>query len=385
MNPRPAESLSAESAESDAEAREFEDFARTQDPLEVEAALRALRRRNGLDAAGERELQDWLAADPRHGEALDDMDRTLGDLQKLPVEDVEALREALQLPHTPAPGKALPLRPARGAEPLMQPRWWVCWLDLCLPKAAFALVAVLICGAAWFGWQSWRQQPLFQQAYATARGQQLSVVLPDAPADGSRLALDTATRLDVSLYRDHREVRLDEGEAMFIVHHDAGRPFHVATGGLRITVLGTRFSVRHAGSGRDAGQTVVEVEEGRVRVASTDPASTQPERLLTAGQRLVVDTQARFGDVTALAGGSVAAWRSGRVSFDQTSLADAIAEFERYGPTGLVVRDPAVAALKVGGSFGVGQSKQFAKALPEILPVRLVRHGNLTEVVAEGP
>ncbi|MEN3111341.1 FecR family protein [Uliginosibacterium paludis] len=383
MNPLPADPLPADSA--DAEAREFEDFARSQDPVELEAATWALRRRNGLDAEGERALADWLAADPRHGEALDDMDRTFGDLQQLPAGERAALRQGLAGPARLPGGSGLAAAsgPVRGT--VVRPRSWAGWLELCLPHAALAALAFVVCGAAWFGWQAWRQQPLFEQTYATVRGQQLAVVLPDAPADGSRVALDTATRLDVSLYRAHREVRLEEGEAMFSVHHDTERPFHVTAGGLRITVVGTRFSVRHAGSGRDAGQTVVEVEEGRVRVASADPATTQPERLLTAGQRLVVDGHDRFGEVTPLSAASVAAWRSGRVSFDQTPLADAIAEFERYGPTGLVVRDPAVAALKVGGSFGVGQSKQFARALPQILPVRLVARGGLTEVVADTP
>ena len=67
---------------------------------------------------------------------------------------------------------------------------------------------------------------------------------------------------------------------------------------------------------------------------------------------------------------------------DPAELADAIAEFERYGSTGLMVRDPVVAALPVGGSFSLGQHQQFVKVLPQLLPVRLVRRGELTEVVA---
>lgn len=385
MNPLPTDPRSAPSPDADAEAREFDEFARSQDPVELEAATWALRRRNGLDAAGEEALSDWLAADPSHGEALDDMDRTFGDLQQVPAEDLNALRQRLAGALPPAPGKPLHAAPEQAKTQLLQPRRWIGWLDMCLPRVTFAALALLACTGAWFGWQAWRALPRFEQTYATARGQQLAVVLPDAATDGSRLTLDTSTRLTVGLYRDHREVRLQEGEAMFAVHHDRASPFQVRAGSVRITVLGTRFSVRHAPDGRDAGETVVEVEEGRVRVASADPASTQPERVLVAGQRLVVDTHERFGEIMPLASGSVAAWRSGRVSFEQTPLAAAIAEFERYGPTGLVVRDPVVAAMKVGGSFGIGQSKQFAKALPALLPVRLVSRGGLTEVVADAP
>jgi transmembrane sensor len=63
-------------------------------------------------------------------------------------------------------------------------------------------------------------------------------------------------------------------------------------------------------------------------------------------------------------------------------LAQALAEFERYGPTGIVVRDPAVASLPVGGSYGVLQVQRFADSLPQTLPVRLVRRGDVLEVVA---
>lgn len=374
MNPRAPTPPPA--AAHDAEAREFEDFARGQDPLDVAAATWALRRRNGLDAAGEAELADWLQADPRHAEALDDMARGLDDLQHLPDDEIASLKAALTdapLPETLCPARA----------PASPMRWWQGLQLNWLPQAALAATVCVLCGSVWLGWQHWQEQPVFAQAYATARGQQLNVALPDAPLQGSSLQLDTASRAEVSLYRDRREVRLSEGQAMFVVHPDASRPFHVWAGGLQITVVGTRFSVRHSAQGQDAGQTVVEVEEGRVRVAPALPGQAAVE--LVAGQRVAADGHGGLGAVASKSPGAVAPWRSGRVSFDQTPLAQAIAEFERYGSTGLVVRDPAVAVLPVGGSYSLKQHRQFAEALPHLLPVRLVRRGELTEVVAREP
>jgi transmembrane sensor len=238
-----------------------------------------------------------------------------------------------------------------------------------------------------------------------ANWQQLKASLPDAAqqsaAPGSVLQLDTATQIQVRLYRDRREVHLQSGQAMFAVHSDPQRPLHVVAGALHITVVGTRFSVRHTGTGLDAGQTVVAVEEGRVRVerrrpgadstdgteapqdlaASTGAPADHPVEL-TAGQAVVADAQGRIGPVATLATNAIAPWRDGRLSFDQTPLAQAIAEFERYGRTGLVVRDPAVAALPVGGSYSLQQWRRFAETLPQVLPVRLVRRGEVTEVVA---
>ncbi|PLK49444.1 FecR domain-containing protein [Uliginosibacterium sp. TH139] len=383
MNSRPHDHAPAASPDPEEDARDFDAFAQDQDPLDIEAATWVLRRRNGLDTAGEAELADWLKADPRHGAALEDMEHTFDELRHLPDEHLASLRAGLgeraagAPPQAPAPAwpPALPRPPARSG--------WRAWLQGGrLPQAMAAALACVVVAGAWLGWQQWQLQPGFVQAYATERGQQLSVTLPDAASQGSTLQLDTASRAEVRLFRDRREVHLQEGQVMFVVHPDAQRPFHVWAGGVRVTVVGTRFSVRHSQSGRDAGQTVVEVEEGRVRVAPATADARLASVELHAGQRVVADGRGQLSAPAALPPTAVAPWREGRVSFDQTPLADAIAEFERYGHTGLVVRDPAVATLPVGGSYTLRQFQQFARALPQLLPVRLESRGALTEVVA---
>ncbi|MET0311910.1 MAG: FecR domain-containing protein, partial [Burkholderiaceae bacterium] len=234
----------------------------------------------------------------------------------------------------------------------------------------------------------WQRQPTFEQAFSTGRGQQRVVTLPDDALAGSSLQLDTATQLHATLFRDRREVRLEDGQAMFTVHADPKRPFHVRAGSLRITVVGTRFSVRHTASGIDAGKTVVSVEEGQVRVvrvgteAGPSPGQAAAPVELTAGLMLVAAREGTLGRPVAVAPAAVAQWRSGRIAFDHTPLRDALAEFERYGRTGLVVNDPAVAALPVGGSYNLRQFQQFARTLPEVLPVRLVPAGDSLEIVA---
>lgn len=375
--------------DANADEREFEAFAQRQDPLDMEAATWVARRRNGPSADGEAELQAWLNADPRHAEAFEDMDATFGDVKQLPDDDVAALKAGL----APAPEA----HPPRSAEPRRRP-WLLDWGQF-FPQAAAAAIAVALVGGGWMGWERWRQLPTFEQSFVTQRGQQLTATLPDTGADstvrGSTLQLDTATRLEARLYRDRREVHLADGQAMFTVKSDAERPFHVRAGALRITVVGTRFSVRHTQSGLGAGQTIVSVEEGRVRVVKAALAEGRDEVLsaatqtqaatveLAAGQMVVADDTGHIGPVTSVPASSIAPWRDGRISFDQTPLAQAIAEFERYGSTGLVVRDPRVAALPVGGSYSLKQWQRFAETLPQVLPVRLVRRGELLEVVAQ--
>ncbi|MFY7865761.1 FecR family protein [Roseateles sp.] len=387
-----ARTNSGQPAELDADEREFEVFAQEQDPLDIAAATWVTRKRSELSPAGEAELKAWLDADPRHAQAFEAMDATFGAVQQLSDDETAQFRAGLEEPDATAQGAALSGQ--HGLPSLLRP------LAAQTAAAAFAFSLV---GCIWLGWSHWQSQAVFEQAFATARGQQLSATLPDsaihAVAPASTLQLDTATQTHVRLYRDRREVHLHSGQAMFAVHRDSLRPFYVYVGELRVTVIGTRFSVRHTATGLDAGHTVVAVEEGRVRLdrlqpGAKDSAAAQvraafidapPDQAveLSAGQTVVADAQGRIGPVTTLAGKAIAPWREGRLSFDQVPLAQAIAEFERYGRTGLMLRDPALAALPVGGSFSLEQWHRFAEALPQVLPVRLVRHGEVTEVVAQ--
>ncbi|MFC7208495.1 FecR family protein [Comamonas endophytica] len=226
-------------------------------------------------------------------------------------------------------------------------------------------------GGSYMAWDHWQRQPVFAQNFETLRGQQLNVQLPD----GSQLRLDTATRVEVLLYRQRREVRLPEGQVAFAVQGDGTRPFDVLAGDTRVTVVGTRFSVRNT-----VGSPVsVAVEEGRVRVAAASDPDAAAAVLLTAGQQFVGGAA---GTVGAVAASGIAPWRDGRITLDNLPLSRALAEFERYGPTRMVVHDPAVAALRVSGTFDPRHLENFRRSLPQVLPVRLQEHGGQTEIVA---
>ncbi|XAH25130.1 FecR domain-containing protein [Xylophilus sp. GW821-FHT01B05] len=348
----------------DLDEREYAEFAQGQDPLDIEAATWVARQRNGLDAAAEDELRAWLAQSPSHQAAYEDLDGTFGRLRDMPAAERRSLK-ALAAPPT-QPCTPRPVSPGRRA--------WMLDISRFLPQAAAASVAFTVAGSGWWGWDYWRRQPTFEKNYATARGQQLQAELPD----GSHLLLDTSTQAEVRLFRDRREVRLPEGQAFFTVQADPSRPFHVLAGALRITVVGTRFSVRHTRSGMGEGETQVVVEQGRVRVARVQGEGSVE---LTAGQAVAADSSGQLRPVASVPPGSAAPWRDGRVSFDNIPLAQALAEFERYGSTGVLVRDPAVAALRVGGSYSLKNFRSFVQALPQQLPVRLAQRGNVTEVV----
>ncbi|MDO8038256.1 FecR domain-containing protein [Janthinobacterium sp. SUN137] len=334
------------SAQEQADLREYADFAATQDGVALAAATWFSRRGN-LDAQGQSEFAAWLAADALHAQAYAQLQQTHRAALRIPAQ--VAARWAV--PPTAAP---LPRRPF-----LRSLR--------ALPYAAAAMLLLSV-GAGGYRW--WQQQAVFSQSYATVRGQRLAVALPD----GSQLQLDTATQLHVTLYRQRREVRLAHGEALFQVQSKQGQPFDVLSGPLTVTVVGTQFSVRN--TLEHDGKLRVAVQHGQVRVAG----ARQDRVDLRAGQGVSSDASGRLSAIASLAPGSVASWRDGRVTFDNVPLGAALAEFERYGDTGFVVHDPAVARLRIGGSFSLTQLDRFAAALPQLLPVQIVRSGTVSTI-----
>ncbi len=334
------------SAQEQADLREHAAFAATQDGMALAAAT-WFSRRDNLDVQQQADFAAWLAADAQHAQAYAQLKDTHRAARKIPAQ--VAARWAVPPAAAPSPRRPL-LRSLR-----------------VLPYAAAAMLLLSV-GAG--GYQWWQQQPTFSQAYATARGQRLAVALPD----GSSMQLDTATQLHVTLYRQRREVRLAHGEALFQVQAKQGQPFNVLSGPLTVTVVGTQFSVRNTVAHN--GQLRVAVQHGHVRVAGAGQDLVD----LRAGQGVSSDAGGRLTEVASLAPSSVASWRNGRVTFDNVPLGAALAEFERYGDTGLAVRDPAVARLRIGGSFSLTQLDRFAAALPQLLPVHVVRDGAVSEI-----
>ncbi len=228
-----------------------------------------------------------------------------------------------------------------------------------LPRFSMQRIAagilVAVAGCSWLGWQY--AQEWQSDHYATAVGARQSVSLPD----GSVLTLNTATQLRTSVNASERRVWLDDGEAFFDIAHDKNHPFVVMAGDRRITVLGTRFLVRRQGD-----QVNVTVEEGRVQIASAQGTRGSEPTVLTrnqvavasAGNLLVMSKAPKQID-------DALSWRQGKLVFDQTTLADAAAQFNRYNTRKLVIADAAVARIRIGGSFDANNMGGFVALLKQ--------------------
>ena len=193
-------------------------------------------------------------------------------------------------------------------------------------------------------WKSWLGSP-----YQTAVGEQRSITLED----GSVVELNTRSHLRTRFSRTLRAVELVDGEAIFRVAKDVHRPFRVRTGSTDIVAVGTAFNV----NAHDT-RTVVTVLEGRVRVDSRleSPAGQAPGGgaepiVLEVGEQLIVAPAQPIVRVLLAATEKVTSWTQRRLIFEDTSIADAAAEFARYSPRQIRVLDTAIAERKVTGVF----------------------------------
>ncbi|HVR53518.1 MAG TPA: FecR domain-containing protein, partial [Pseudorhodoferax sp.] len=179
-----------------------------------------VRRQRGRWTSGEQQrFAAWLAADPRHAQALARCEAHWDQFEGMPADLVQRMRR--QLRQDQAAAQVAASAPRR---------------RFLRPAFALAGVAALAGGAGLLAWQQLQAQAQWSQAFHTARGHQQELALPD----GSQLRLDTATRVQLAFYRDRREVRLLEGQAFFSVQSEAGRPFLVQAGPVQVRVVGTR-------------------------------------------------------------------------------------------------------------------------------------------------
>ena len=222
------------------------------------------------------------------------------------------------------------------------------------PSWQIAAVATLIAGAGIGGMLYWQQKPL---DYSTAYNQHDTVTL----ADGSKIMLDSSTELRVRDRGDMRDLELVRGQARFKIVHDPAHPFAVVAGARRIVDLGTKFLVR-----REGERLEVSLIEGRARI-DLEAEGAKPQSIvllpgdvaIASQDNIVVNKQA----VAEL--DSEAAWRSGLLIFNHTTLGDAAREFNRYNRKQLVIADPAIARSEIFGTFRARNVELFARVAEE--------------------
>ena len=337
-----------------------------------------------------REFANWLAASPEHHAAYAAIDRTASSLHNAACHP-----QMLALRHETA------LRLTRRTDRNIR-RWAVAAIVLIVIGSA---TAVFIPRSAVEHSLMARALDFFHikanRTYTTATGERLAVTL----SDDSQVTLDTQTELRIAFTKTERTVRLSRGQALFEVAKDPCRPFVVQARGHRFVAVGTAFDVR-----MDGEQIKVTMLEGTVRaegaarsanatpVAAAPPsktistgsahiersqvlASVRTAMTVTAGEQLIVSAE-RTDRVSQVDPERATSWRRGQVIFEDTRLADAVAELNRYSETKLELADPALADLRLSGAFATGRLTVFIEAVTRYFPIRADRTGDRTVVLS---
>jgi transmembrane sensor len=226
-------------------------------------------------------------------------------------------------------------------------------------RRALALLALAVPGA----WLAWRHLPWREWTadFYTATGERKSVTL----ADGTRLALNTATAINVMFTAAERRLVLLAGEILLATAQDsssAPRPLVVCTAQGSLRPLGTRFAVRRLDEA-----TRVTVFEGAVEVRPIKSAQTA---IVRAGEQTAFSSGALQAARPADAGAAL--WERGMLLARDMRLGDLVAELARYH-RGVLRCDPSVAGLTVSGAFPVANVGASLTLLEKSLPVRVNR------------
>jgi transmembrane sensor len=368
----------------------------TANELETQAAAWLVRRDAGpLAHVDQTEFELWLGADPRHRATYVRLEQAWRRADRLgwlkphdgPVdEDLLASSPFKRIDDAPVQIDEVPASAStRASAPDDAPVADTAPIEApARRRPRFAVPALIAASLAAIAlsvgfWVQHSRNPW--QRFATDLGGFERVVLDDT----SIVHLNTDSAIRVLLTPDHRYVVLERGEALFKVAHDASRPFDVQAAGITVRAVGTEFSVRvRDAQGAMSGQQNVEVLVREGRVAINPPAApalpaaaaapTRNTSMLSAGESITVT--AKRIELAKVAEPDVArklSWVEGRLWFERQRLDDVVTEFNRYNRRQLVIADPAIADLRIGGGFEATDTDSFTAALERTLPVRVDR------------
>lgn len=186
-------------------------------------------------------------------------------------------------------------------------------------------------------------------------------------SDGSLAAVNTQTALDVTMKPKVRQIALKSGEAWFQVAKNRDRPFVVEIGDVRVRAVGTAFSVRREANGVDVQVTEGVVEVWRVGDEANVRRVEAGTRAFVAPDKAVVSVAAATEEID-----RALAWRTGQLVFDGDTVAEAVAEFNRYNVRKITLSDAALGQKKMIGRFRTNEPDAFAHAVEMLTDSRAV-------------
>lgn len=332
--------------------------------LRATAARWAVRRDRGLSATESIDYELWLAADPRHAAAMQRTSAAWSLLDRIPE------------------SAAAPVL----AGATSRRSFW-------RRTAAFGSLAAAALAVGLFVWS----RPL--PAGPTLAAPALSA--PTTPrlvtlSDGTVVQLNTGGEVIEQFTAATRHVTLTRGEAYFAVTKNPARPFIVRAGNVDVRAVGTAFNVH-----LQSAAVEVLVTEGRVSVSEVErvvpnalstATAANPTRweqrvpptdtVLSASERAVVSLA--VAPSAAVKSASVVvttatpdeisrtlAWQAPLLRLGGQTLAELAVEFERRSGQRVILADPSLASLRLGGRFRADDLAGFTHVLATTLDLEV--------------
>lgn len=326
------------------------------------------------------EIQNWVAADPRRAELLDELRAMWLVTGRTSARwDLPAARTRLALARARLAERAaataddkrsaVRARTIDGAplEPLA--RW---------PSVAqyagvgVAVVAIAVAGTL----IATRERAVTHREFTTTPGARAQLTLPD----GSQVQLGPATRLRLpSDYgTTHRHVELD-GEGYFVVAHDESRPFRVLSVGGIAEDLGTRFSVRDYRAAQGDYRLVVAEGSVALRAAAQGDSTVVT---LRAGDLATIDSDGVRAVSSGVSVERELAWTQGRLEFDDAPVDSTIAELSRWYGLDVTLDEPSLRRERVTVALSASSADDALATLAKVLRVEVARVGRSVRVTS---
>lgn len=196
--------------------------------------------------------------------------------------------------------------------------------------------------------------------YATANGERANVTLPD----GSVVRLNVGSKLKVSAGYSVSDRTVDlDGEAYFAVQPNASAPFIVRTAVRDVTVLGTRFVVRHYSSFDN--DLMVAVQDGKVSVESIVLAANEAVEFSDLATVRRNSSQSDFS------------FTDNVLTLSNRTLKESLPDLNRWFDVEIRFGDSSIGDRKIYGELGAGSISDLTEYLEKMFDVRAVRTGRI--------
>ncbi|MCB5185751.1 FecR family protein [Methylobacillus gramineus] len=276
----------------------------------------------------------WQQADPRHAQAVEQMQGLIGQL--------EGFQHASTPAHAALKAGMTPSKRRHKAKPIA--------------GALFTLLA--LCLPVWIALQHYPLDYLMADI-STSTAEWKSQTL----ADNTHITLNSNSAVDVEFDQHQRVLRLVQGEILVDVAKDAARPFVVKTEHGSITALGTRFVVSHHDHA-----TALAMLESKVMVNS-GLADHAAGTLVTQGQSVVFQ-QDGVGSISTIDADSLNdAWKLHQLVVQDQPLSDVLAILSRHRRGHIQFNPDELHAYRVTAVLPLDNTDHALQLLADSLPL----------------